>query len=74
MVDKTNKPALCFLYIIFQILVPYLRANRALKGNKAGKHGKLWKTTSIRVFIPRKYHFLIWSILGKIEKPHPLVL
>ena len=74
MVDKTNKPALSFLYIIFQILVPYLRANRALKGNTEGKHAKLWKTTSIRVFIPRKYHFLIWSILGKIEKPHPLVL
>ena len=74
MVDKTNKPALCFLYITFQILAPYLRANRALKGNTARKHGKLWEITSLRVFILRKYHFLIWSILGKIEKPHSLGL
>ncbi|ERI78169.1 hypothetical protein HMPREF0239_01357 [Clostridium sp. ATCC BAA-442] len=51
-----------------------MRANRALKGNTARKHGKLWEITSLRVFILRKYHFLIWSILGKIEKPHSLGL
>ena len=31
MVDETNKPAHCFLYIIFRILAPYLPSNRALK-------------------------------------------
>ena len=74
MVDKTNKPASLFLYMIFLRRAPLFLGKKGAPVGNLGKKGQPGIQTPPAPSTAAKISFFDQINFRKIKKPHPLIL